>query len=90
MATEISANAMTEKSNNLMLAVFCLVVIAFSGAGLAWLAIGGMVTGVDALLLAFTCLLMGGMFFLMLVMLARQQGWIRGGKKSEPPAEEGK
>jgi len=27
---------------------------------------------------------------LMLVMLARQQGWIRGGKKSEPPAEEGK
>lgn len=90
MTTEMDGTAMTEKSTNLMLAVFCLVVIIFSAAGLAWLAVGGTVTGIDALLLAFTSLLMGGLFFLMLVFLARQQGWIRGGKKSEPPAEEGK
>ncbi len=90
MATEMDATAMTEKSTNLMLAVFCLVVIIFSAAGLAWLAVGGTVTGIDALLLAFTCLLMGGLFFLMLVFLARQNGWIPGGKKSKPPAEEGK
>jgi hypothetical protein len=90
MSTEMDATEMSEKSDSLILAVFCLLVMAFSAAGLAWLAVGGTVTGIDALLLAFTCLLMGGLFFLMLLMVARQQGWIPGGKKSAPPSEEGK
>jgi hypothetical protein len=58
------------------LAVICLIIIVLSLAG----AIADFVThialNIDGLLLLATCLMMGGLFSLMLFLIARDHGWI--------------
>ena len=61
------------------LAAICAIVVALSLLGLA----GDFITGLigahitmDGLLLAMICLLMGGLFTLMLLLIARDAGWL--------------
>ena len=61
------------------LAAICAIVVALSLLGL----VGDFMTGLigahitmDGLLLALICLLMGGLFTLMLVLIARDAGWL--------------
>ncbi len=61
------------------LAAICAIVVALSLLGL----VGDFLTGLigahitmDGLLLAMICLLMGGLFTLMLVLIARDAGWL--------------
>ena len=72
---------MPKNSQKLMLAVMCLLVVLLSVAGLAAVILTREIVGVDALLLAMCCIIMGALFsyFLFLV--------LRAGKDSqEPPA----
>jgi hypothetical protein len=55
-----------------MLAAMCLVVVALSAAGLAAIALSHEITGVDALLLALICLVIGGLFSLFLFFTVKE------------------
>lgn len=63
--------------SSLSLVALCAIVILLSLGGLAWAIIAGIALTLDGLLLVFTCLLMAGIFFLMLLILAKEHGWIR-------------
>ena len=63
--------------STLWLVALCAIVILLSLAGLVWAILVGMALTLDGLLLIFTCLTMGGVFFLMLLMLAKEHGWIK-------------
>ncbi len=69
------------------LAAICLVIIALSFAG----AIAGFAAhialDIDGILLLLTCLMMGGLFLLMLFIIAREQGWIPRRHKDGKPAQ---
>jgi len=73
----------------LSLIALCAVVILLSIVGLVWAVLVGIALTLDGLLLILTCLTMGGVFFLMLLMLAKEHGWIRFASKkpagSAPP-----
>jgi hypothetical protein len=72
----------------LILLLICLVLVVFSLLGLFidFTKLMAFHPSIDGLLLLFTCLMMGGLFTLMLWQLAKAEGWI--GKKSA--AEQGK
>lgn len=54
--------------------IFAVVIIVLSVLGLVWDFATGLVTsGVDGLLLLLICLMMGGLFSLQLLLLARQR-----------------
>jgi len=63
--------------STLSLVALCAIVILLSLAGLVWAILVGMALTLDGLLLIFTCLTMGGVFFLMLLMLPKEHGWIK-------------
>jgi len=67
------------------LAAICLAVILFSIAGIAAALLTGLLPSLDGLLLVFVCLMMGGLFSMPLLTLAKQNGWLpslRKGKKA--------
>lgn len=69
------------------LLVVCLVVILLSAGGIVWALATEMLyphIQMDGLLLVMVCLLMGGIFSLMLLLLAKEQGWLP--RKSSEPA----
>ncbi len=92
------------KRGFLALAVVCLVVVLLSAVGLVWDFATRLEFNIDGLLLLLVCLMMGGIFSLMILLLAKEAGWAKGlpfrGKKSaadspagnpgKPPAGEGK
>jgi hypothetical protein len=72
---------MPKTSQNLMLAVMCLLVVLLSLAGLAAVILTREIVGVDALLLAMSCIVMATLFSYFLYLV------LRAGKESpEPPA----
>jgi hypothetical protein len=66
---------------SLGLAAICVAVILLSIAGIA----AGFVTrielNIDGILLLLVCLTMGGLFSLMLFLLAKQEGWLPARRK---------
>jgi hypothetical protein len=61
------------------LAAVCIIVIMFSIGGLVWAFFDGLLYPhilLDGLLLVLVCLLMGGIFSLMLFQLAKAEGWL--------------
>jgi hypothetical protein len=59
--------------------ITCVTVIVLSVAGLASDFLSRLLSSVDGLLLLMICLLMGGLFSVMLLVLAKEAGWL--GKK---------
>jgi bacteriorhodopsin len=68
------------------LTLICLVVLAFSVAGIAASFALRIELNIDGILLIAIGLMMAGIFGLMLLLLAREQGWIPArSKKEEAP-----
>ncbi len=79
---------MDTQREGLGLVAMCAIVILLSVAGLASAFITGLVTSVDGLLLLMICLMMGGLFTLMLLLTAKDEGWLPGfSKKASAPAK---
>ncbi len=70
-----------------MLALMCVIVILFSIAGIVANFVTRIELNIDGILLLLVCLVMGGLFFLMLLVLAREEGWLPTRKKQELPAQ---
>ena len=84
------AAQMNSKRESLILALICLVVVLLSLGGLVYGVISGLIFArdvpftLDGILLALVCLMMGGIFSLMLLVLALKEGWVKlPGKKTQ-------
>jgi hypothetical protein len=78
---------MTKKQGVLSLVGICLLIVVLSAAGLVSDFLTRLGLDLDGLLLILCSLLMGLLFLIMLVVIAREQGWIpeRHKKESAPP-----
>ncbi len=63
------------------LALICLVIIALSVAGAVVDFTSHLGLDMDGILLLLACLAMGGLFALMLLLIAKEQGWLPSRKK---------
>src|SRR5713226_7574475 len=73
---------MSQRNATLGLVGICVLIILLSFGGLAWDFATHLEYNIDGLLLILICLIMGGVFTLMLAMIA---GWLpQFGKKSAP------
>ena len=77
------------------LALICLVTLAASVWGIVAAFTTRIELNIDGIMLVGVCLLMAGIFSLMLLLLAREQGWLPARRKMEvkqevaAPAEKG-
>jgi predicted lipid-binding transport protein (Tim44 family) len=79
---------MKTKSNWIELSALCGLFILLSIWGIVWDISSGLLTsGIDGIMLLFICLMMGGIFSLMLVVMLWQAGLIPVFKKTEGKAE---
>ena len=79
---------MKPKSNWIELSALCALFILLSIWGIVWDISSGLLTsGIDGIMLLFICLMMGGLFSLMLVVMLWQGGIIPVFKKTEGKAE---
>lgn len=78
---------MKSSLTSLTLALICVIVILFSIAGIVANFVTRIEFNIDGILLLLVCLVMGGLFSLMLLVLAREEGWLPRRKKQ---ADEGK
>jgi bacteriorhodopsin len=85
-------SGMKPKSNWIELSALCALFIVLSIWGIVWDITSGLLTsGIDGIMLLFICLMMGGIFSLMLVVMLWQAGLIPVFKKAEgKPAESAK
>jgi hypothetical protein len=74
---------MTTQRGILGLVGICVLIVLLSVAGLASVVLTHLDLSLDGLLLTMTCLMMGGLFLLMLGLIAKEQGWLPGGHKKE-------
>ncbi len=80
-------SGMKPKSNWIELSGLCALFILLSIRGIAWDISSGLLTsGIDGIMLLFICLMMGGIFSLMLVVMLWQAGLIPVFKKAEGKA----
>ncbi len=79
---------MTKTHGVLGLVGICVLIVVLSAAGLASDFITRLGLDLDGLLLILSSLLMGLLFLIMLVVIAKEQGWLpqRHKKSAEPPA----
>jgi len=80
---------MTKKQGVLGLVGICLLILVLSAAGLASDFLTRLGLDLDGLLLILCSLLMGLLFLIMLLVIAREQGWIPQRHKkdaAQPPA----
>ncbi len=70
-------SGMTQKSNLLEMSALCVLFIILSLWGIVWDFTSGLLTsGIDGIMLLAICLMMGGIFSLMLVVMLWQAGLI--------------
>ena len=87
------AELMSVQRDILILAAACGVLILLSLLGLVWAFLAGLLYPhilLDGLLLVAICLLLGGVFSIMLYQIARAQGWLKAlafWRKKQPVAE---
>jgi hypothetical protein len=67
---------MTKQQGVVGLLGMCAVVLVLSVAGLASDFVTHLVGNIDGLLLLMICLMMGGLFSLMLFQMAREESWL--------------
>jgi hypothetical protein len=58
------------------LVAICAMIVLLALVGLAWDFRTRLVFDIDGLLLLFVCLMMGGLFLLMLLLIAKDAGWL--------------
>ena len=75
---------MSQRNAILGLVGICLLVILLSLGGLVWDFATRLEFDIDGLLLALICLMMGGVFTLMLGLVAKEAGWLP--QRSKKPA----
>jgi hypothetical protein len=81
-------SGMKPKSNWIELSALCALFILLSIWGIVWDISSGLLTsGIDGIMLLFICLMMGGLFSLMLVVMLWQAGLIPVFKKTKGKAE---
>jgi hypothetical protein len=81
-------SGMKPKSNWIELSALCALFILLSIWGIVWDISSGLRTsGIDGIMLLFICLMMGGIFSLMLVVMLWQAGLIPVFKKTKGKAE---
>lgn len=81
-------SGMKPKSNWIELGGLCALFILLSIWGIVWDITSGLLTsGIDGIMLLFICLIMGGIFSLMLVATLWQAGLIPAFKKAQGKAE---
>jgi hypothetical protein len=69
----------------------CLIIVLLAAAGLASDFLTHLLSSMDGLLLFMVCLLMGGVFSLLLLLYANDAGWLpKRRRKSPDPAAESK
>lgn len=73
--------------SSVTLALICVIVILFSIAGIVANFVTRIELNIDGILLLLACLVMGGLFSVMLFVLAREEGWLPARKKQESPAQ---
>jgi uncharacterized Tic20 family protein len=78
--------AMKAARGVLALVAICLIIVALSLAGAIADFVNHIALDIDGILLLLTCLMMGGLFSLMLFLIAREQGWIPRRQKDLAPA----
>jgi hypothetical protein len=78
---------MKSSLTSLTLALICVIVILFSIAGIVANFVTRIELNIDGILLLLVCLVMGGLFSLMLFVLAREEGWLPRRKKAAAPDE---
>ena len=74
---------MSAQRESLGMVAYCLIVIVLSLAGLVAAFLTRLVTSIDGLLLLMICLMMGGLFSLMLFLTAKEEGWLPGAHKKQ-------
>lgn len=75
---------MTPKSNCIELSLLCVLFILLSVAGIVWSIASGLLTsGIDGIMLLFICLMMGGIFSVMLLVMLQQAGLIPAFKRAK-------
>jgi hypothetical protein len=75
---------MKPKGNWIELSVICALFILLSVAGIISSITSGLLTsGIDGIMMLFVCLMMGGIFTLMLLYVLHQAGMIPGFRKAE-------
>ncbi len=77
---------MKKEHGILSLVAICLVIVVLSVSGLASDVLTRLDLDLDGLLLIMVSLLMAGLFLLMLFIIAKEQGWLPGGHKTESAA----
>ena len=77
---------MTKKQGVLGLVAICLLIVVLSGAGLASDFFTRLGLDLDGLLLILSSLLLGLLFLIMLIVIAKEQGWIPERHRKESPA----
>jgi TRAP-type C4-dicarboxylate transport system permease small subunit len=78
---------MTAKSNYLELVAISAFFILLCVLGIAWAIASGLLTsGIDGIMLLFVCLMMAGIFALMILLLLMQAGMIPSFGKSKSKA----
>jgi hypothetical protein len=81
---------MPNQREDISLLAVCAIFLVLSVAGLAAAFITRLITSIDGLLLIMICLMMGGLFTLMLVSVAKDAGWLPSGKKKSDAAASAK
>lgn len=66
----------TEREEGIGMVAMCAIIILLSLGGLVAAFETRLVTSVDGLLLLMICLMMGGLFTLMLLLTAKDEGWL--------------
>ncbi len=78
------------KANWIELSVICGLFVVLALIGIIWDITSGLLTsGIDGIMMLFICLMMGGIFSLMILMMVHQAGllpFFRRGVKAEAPA----
>jgi fatty acid desaturase len=80
------------KANWIELSVICALFVVLALIGILWDITSGLLTsGIDGIMMLFICLMMGGIFSLMLLIMAHQAGllpFFRSGAKAKAQAEQ--
>jgi hypothetical protein len=85
-----AASTMPNEKEGLGMLAMCTIIVALSVAGVVAAFVTRLVDSVDGLLLLMISLMMGGVFALMLLLTAKEEGWLPSrAKKKDSSAKAG-
>jgi outer membrane biosynthesis protein TonB len=88
-ATTMATETTKLKANWIELSLICAVFVALAIIGIIWDFTSGLLTsGIDGIMMLFICLMMGGIFSLMILMMVHQAGLLPFFRAKPKPAAE--